>query len=109
MRIVPYHMPQSVLFSVAIYVEHVMAQRGNPLITACQSGQLDVVKALVAHGADVNFSDDMVSLQALAVSCCLPQLANSDRQPTPCKSVQGRLRHCMQSTTTCHGFSIQCT
>ena len=52
----------SLLLNVATHVEHVMAQRGTPLIAACQSGKLDVVRALVAHGADVDFSDDMVRL-----------------------------------------------
>ena len=37
-------------------------QRGTPLTGACQSGKLHAVKALVAHGADIDFTDDMVSL-----------------------------------------------
>ncbi len=35
-------------------------QRGPALTTACQRGHLDVVKALLAHGAHVNFGDDKV-------------------------------------------------
>lgn len=31
---------------------------GTALTTACQRGRLDVVKALLAHGADVNSGDD---------------------------------------------------
>ena len=81
------------LLNIAEHVEHVTAQRGTPLITACQNGKLDVAKALVAHGADMDFSDDMVSLWALAVSCYLLQSASSERQLMPCKSVKGRLRH----------------
>ena len=35
-------------------------QRGTALTTACQRGHLDVVKALLAHGAHVNLGDDKV-------------------------------------------------
>lgn len=35
-------------------------QRGTALTTACQRGHLDVVKALLAHGTNVNFGNDKV-------------------------------------------------
>ena len=35
-------------------------QHGTALTTACQRGHLDIVKALLAHGAHVNLGDDKV-------------------------------------------------
>jgi len=37
-----------------------MLQIGTALIAAAQQGHLEVVKALVVHGAGVDFSDDGV-------------------------------------------------
>ena len=50
-------------------------QRGTALITACQRGHLDVVKALLAHGAHVNFGDDKVRS---VMYCYVPSSTRED-------------------------------